>query len=379
MTVLDRMYFAAYLRNFLIVLSCLLGLYMVVDLFMNLNDFTKDKGGVMDVLAHVGGYYSVQIALIFDRLGELVTLAAAVFTVAWMQRNNELLPQLSAGVPTRRVIRPVILGAVVTTLLVPLNSELYIPAVADQLTVPRDDPDRKKPTQVRGAYDPNTKDHIVGDSAGREAPGPTDPPDRPVLTVYRFEYTSAAERTGEPVHLSAARAVYVPPDTPGKKRAGGWELYTTTPEEPKGRLPENVDHVGPGRYFVRTTELDFDAVTRRHSWYLYAATDALWASLNKGTTAKQSGVAVLFHTRLTRPLVGLILVVLGLGVVLKDQNRHVFISAGLCLLMAAVFYACLQGAKYLGDQDLLPAPLAAWLPVLVFGPLALALFDAIHT
>jgi lipopolysaccharide export system permease protein len=376
---LDRMLLASYVRNFVIVLSCLLGLYVVVDLFMNLNDFTKDKGGLRDVLAHVSGYYSVQLSLIFDRLGELVTLAAAVFTVAWMQRNNELLPLLSAGVPTRRVIRPVFLGALLTLSLTPLNSELYIPAVADQLTVPRDDPDRRKPTQVRGAYDPNTKEHVVGDAATRQKPGPDDPPDRPVLTVLGFEYTSGAERTGEPVHLTAAKAVYVPPDAPGKDRTGGWELYNARPEEPRQKLPENVTHVGLRRYFVETTELDFDAVTRRHSWHQYAPTDQLWEELNRGTRAKQSAVAVLFHMRLTRPLVGFILVTLGLAVILLDQNRHVFISAGLCLVMAAVFYGCVQGAKYLGDQDILPAPLAAWLPVMVFGPLAMALFDAIHT
>ena len=43
MTILDRMFFANFLRNFAIVLVCLLSLYLVVDLFMNLNDFTKDK------------------------------------------------------------------------------------------------------------------------------------------------------------------------------------------------------------------------------------------------------------------------------------------------------------------------------------------------
>jgi lipopolysaccharide export system permease protein len=379
MNTLDRLFFAAYVRNFLIVLSCLLGLYVVVDLFMNLNDFTANKSGVADVLNHVAGYYAVQISVIFDRLGELVTLAAAVFTVAWMQRNNELLPQLSAGVPTRRVIFPVLLGALLTSALAPLNSELYIPAVAEQLTVPRDDPDRRKPTQVRGAYDPNTKDHIVGESAARERPGPTDPPDRPVLTVLKFEYTSSPDRTGEPIHLAAARAVYVPTGTPGKERTGGWELYSTKPDEPKQRLPDNVTFISPGWYFVQTTELDYEAVTRRQVWHQYSSTAGLWEALNRGTTAKQNAVAVLFHMRLTRPLMGMVLVVLGLAVILKDQNRHVFISAGLCLLTAAAFYGCVQGAKYLGDQDILPAPLAAWVPVMLFGPFAVALFDAVHT
>jgi lipopolysaccharide export system permease protein len=35
--------------------------------------------------------------------------------------------------------------------------------------------------------------------------------------------------------------------------------------------------------------------------------------------------------------------------------------------------------KSLGDNDLLAPALAAWLPVLVFGPLSLVMFDAVHT
>jgi lipopolysaccharide export system permease protein len=33
----------------------------------------------------------------------------------------------------------------------------------------------------------------------------------------------------------------------------------------------------------------------------------------------------------------------------------------------------------LGDNDILGPALSAWLPVLFFGPLALVLFDAVHT
>jgi lipopolysaccharide export system permease protein len=86
-----------------------------------------------------------------------------------------------------------------------------------------------------------------------------------------------------------------------------------------------------------------------------------------------------FHQRLVRPLNGLVLAVFGLAVILKDQNRHVFISAGLCLILAVVFSAVVFGAKYLGDQEMLWPALAAWVPVMVFGPLAFVLLDAIHT
>jgi lipopolysaccharide export system permease protein len=92
-----------------------------------------------------------------------------------------------------------------------------------------------------------------------------------------------------------------------------------------------------------------------------------------------SSVAVVFHMRLTRPVLGMILVFMGLSVILRDQNRNVFISAGLCLVLCAGFFAILFACKYLGDYEHLSPALAAWLPVLGFGPLSFVMFDAVHT
>ena len=78
-------------------------------------------------------------------------------------------------------------------------------------------------------------------------------------------------------------------------------------------------------------------------------------------------------------VVGMLLVVMGLSIILRDQTRHVFISAGLCLAMCAVFFAVVFGGKFLGTGDYVSPALAAWLPVLIFGPLSVALYDAIHT
>ena len=81
-------------------------------------------------------------------------------------------------------------------------------------------------------------------------------------------------------------------------------------------------------------------------------------------------MAVLFHMRLTRPVLGMLLVVMGLGVILQNPNRKVFISAGLCLVLCAVFFAACFLFKHLGDNEYLTPALAAWVPVLVFGPKA---------
>src|SRR3954453_24259855 len=100
MKLLDRVLFGAYVKAYLLCLVSLLSLYVVIDLFTKLDDLTNHVQGLSAVLRYLGTYYGYQVIRIFDQLCEAIVLLAAMFTVAWVQRNNELLPLLSAGVPT---------------------------------------------------------------------------------------------------------------------------------------------------------------------------------------------------------------------------------------------------------------------------------------
>src|SRR5262249_36277167 len=123
MHLLDRQLIRGYLKSYLVCLVSLLSLYVVVDLFTNIDDFAEHHQGLVPVLKHIGLYYGFKVAQIFDRLSEAIVLLAAMFTVAWMQRCNELIPLLSAGVSTHRVVRPVLFSASAMLILGVLNQE----------------------------------------------------------------------------------------------------------------------------------------------------------------------------------------------------------------------------------------------------------------
>jgi lipopolysaccharide export system permease protein len=364
MTTLDRQLFFGYFRSYMIVLTSLLSLYVIVDLFTNLDDFSG-RGGLVSMIRHIGTYYGYRIAQIFDKLSEAISLLAAVFTVSWMQRSNELLPQLSAGVSTRRVIRPVILGALITIAMGPINQEFIIPQIADALTTPRNDPEARRAVEIRGAFD-GTGIHYEGVNAYR--------------AEKRVEWVSVTfpeAGAGGMLHLSAAEAVFSPPQD--SEPSGVWTLYRTTPATIEGPLPATLEPVSPGVFRLRLRDLDFETLTRGAQWYAFASTPGLLDILARPDPRRQAAVAVLFHSRLVRPAVGLVLVLLGLGVILGNQNRHVIVNVGLCVAMCAAYYATIYASKYLGDQDFIAPVLAAWLPVLIFGPLVVVLLDAVHT
>jgi lipopolysaccharide export system permease protein len=363
MSTLDRLYFISYIRSYFIVLTSLLSLYIIVDLFTNLDDFSK--GGLAESVKHILNYYAAHISKIFNQMSEAISLIGAMFTVAWMQRSNELLPQLSAGISTRRVIRPILLGCMLTLALGPLNQEYFIPSVATELQKPRDDPNQERAIEVRGAFD----------SSGMHVEGFVGYPRE--KKVLEMSVTFPEGGPSGVAHLTAREAYYIAPT--GEPGTGGWKLVQTTPEIMDGQLPPYLERMSSGIYFLKTRDVDFDSITRTGSWFLYASTPKLRELLKNPDSRRQPGIAVVFHMRLTRPLIGIMLVLMGLGVILRDQNKNVFINVGMCLVLCAVFYAAVYGCKYLGENDLLSPALAAWLPVLLFGPFAFVMFDSIHT
>ncbi len=362
---IDRQLFINFVKSYLICLISLLSLYIVVDLFNNMDEFAQIKGGWRNILEHMGLYYAVQTTFIFDRLAEAIALLAAVFTIAWMQRNNEMLPILSAGVSTRRVVLPVLVGSCAMILVNLANQEFLIPTLGS-IPVNRGDPSLEKGIEAAGNNDSNGIWVIPRKAIRRE------------LKLEELDIViPAAVADGNVVWLKASDGIYVPPN--GTPRSGGWVLTQAKDSNPgPWSRRDTLELIDPGKYFLHT-DLDFDRLTRERNWFQKASTWRILMELNSTDSNKLATMAVFFHMRLTRPVLGMILVVMGLSVVLRDQNRNVFIGAGFCMVLGACFYALCMASKYLGDQEILSPALAAWLPVFLFGPVAFVLFDAVHT
>src|SRR5262249_15161062 len=138
------------------------------------------------------------------------------FTVAWMQRNNEQVPLLAAGMSTRRIVLPVLCCATGMLSLTVLNQELLLPQIAHRLYFDRDDPGGDKELTVKGAYDTKNGIHVEGDRASR-----------PNRLIHPFRCTIPEGLAGNLVHLTAAEARYHPTGP----RQGYWEMTGTRPAD----------------------------------------------------------------------------------------------------------------------------------------------------
>src|SRR5262249_24801215 len=256
--------------------------------------------------------------------------------------------------------------------LATLNQELLIPRFSHLLALSRDDPRGEREVGVQAGYEPNGI-CLWGTWARRRD-----------QTVFEFSCSiKPPVAQGNPITLRAKEARYIPPTPDQMPRTGGWLLSDATPAELEHWDRTDVlEQISPTKYFLHTEAVDFEMVTRnQQKWFYLAPTWRIYRELGKPGIDRMrvAPMAVLFHMRLTRPLLGMILVFLGLSVILRDQNRNVFISAGLCLALCAAFFAACFACQQLGDKNFVSPPLAAWLPVIIFGPMAFVMFDAIHT
>ena len=362
---IDRLMIVGYFKSYIICLFSLLMLYIVVDMFMNLDEFVNQgSAGLQVVAVRIASWYGYRIPTLFDRLCEAIVLLAAMFTVALMQRNNEQVPLLSAGVSTQRIVSPVLCCASLMLTLTILNQEMLIPRISHQLANDRSDPGGEKESTVRGGFEPNEV-HIEGERAIRKN-----------LTIKKFRVMIPEKVGGNMLHITAEEARFHP--SPGDAPRGKWEMTGCSPRNLES-IPGILEVRDDSRYFLYTKAIDFDAMVRDPKWFTLASTRRLYQELQRPESTRLAAIAVMFHARLTRPILGMVLVLMGLSVILLDQTRNVIISAGFCLVLCGGFFAVIYTCKMLGDNEILSPALAAWLPVVGFGPFSLVLFDAVQT
>ncbi|MEM6313803.1 MAG: LptF/LptG family permease, partial [Planctomycetota bacterium] len=139
MTTLDRYVLGSFFKNYAISLFVLTGLYIVLDMVFQFDEFAVDDDssegvlGAGEVIWAIASFYFFKAFLFFTQLAAVIPVVAAAFTLMRMSRFNEMTAVLAAGVPLLRVAAPIALSAVVMTFVVLVNHELVIPKMIPQL------------------------------------------------------------------------------------------------------------------------------------------------------------------------------------------------------------------------------------------------------
>ena len=280
---------------------------------------------------------------------------------------------MAAGVSRIRVVLPVIIAVAAISLVSAANRELLIPRYRGQLSRRPQNPLGDQPQSLDPRYDGQTNVLLGGRSTFA---------DRQRIEGPDFRLPPALNQYG--TKLTADDAYYRPPQG---NRPGGYLFLGV--REPKhldtrsslfldGRpvliTPRDApEWLKPDECFL-VSDVDFDQLAGIDTFKQLASTAELIRGLRNTSLDYGADVRVAIHARFVQPLLDITLLFLGLPLVVTRESRNVFLAMGVCMAVTTAFTLVVLAARYVGEISYLLSPaLAAWVPLMIFIPLAVGL------
>ncbi len=374
-TIIDRYMLRQFVQVLVICFLSLIGLYIVIDAFGHLDhfvDYAEDHGNLLTILA---SYYAYRGIAFFDRTSGVLTLVAVMFTVTWIQRHHEMTALLAAGITRKRVLRPVLIAAIGVSLMAAANREVVMPSIRQHLATDSKNLGGQQQSLMQARFDSN--DILIG--------GDKIIPSEQKITNANFVLPRGLDRYGK--QLTATEARFLPAN--GGLPSGYLLTGVTQPKSllkqpslmidnaPVVFTPTDYDWLQGNQLFV-VSSLSFEFLAAGTTWRDFASTPEMIRELRNPSTDLGADVRVAIHNRFMQPFLDTTLLFLGLPFVITRTNRNPFLAIGLCLAVVGVFMCVVLGCQSLGSNGWLAPPLAAWLPLIIFAPLAAGMSDSLR-
>jgi lipopolysaccharide export system permease protein len=376
MGTIDRYLLRQFFKTFVICYVSLTGLVIVVDAFTNLDGFIRAAEETGNLYSLLVSFYSFRTLMFFDRTAGLLALVSAMFTVAWLQRHNEMTALQAAGLSRIRIVTPLIVAAAIISVFSAANREIVIPRFRDQLARRPQDPVGARAQDLQPRYDDRTDIFFQGKATYRNG-----------KRIEKPNLLLPTELRRDGKHVRAENAYY---RSPQEGRPGGYLFEgVTEPKEidslPALRLADGTvvmytrrdapDWLKRDECFV-VSELTFDQLTGGEAFRQFSSTGELIGALHNSSLGYGADVRVAVHTRVVNPLMDITLFFLGLPLVVSHTNRNVFVAIGLCTAVTTVFLLVVIGFQHLGSMGLVTPALAAWAPLVISIPVAVGLSES---
>lgn len=361
---LDRYLLKLFLVNYVLALSTLISLYVVLDLFLNLDEFTEAGKPVLQVAANIASYYIYNIPLYFSQLSGVIVLFAACFTLARMQRQNEVTAVLASGTSLYRLVMPLAFGAIGMNVLLVLDQEVLIPQVAPKLARSRDDIEGQRVSEVWFVRDGESR--LISAMAFKQS-------DRKIKGMIIMELRPNGQ-LGDVI--TADKASW-------DEQRHGWQLergIRTKAVSDLGDVLTSAHAAKKVPEFFYATDLTPEELKLRQTaqWSQFLSVRQLLELESRGDI-QPAQTAQIKHSRFTLPINNMILLLLGLSCFMTRLPGSVLTQGGKALGLCSVsFLIAFAGQQLVGSLSVSPA-LPAWLPIFIFGPLSVVLLDNVKT
>ncbi len=325
MKIIDKYIVRAFLWNYLISLCVMMSLYIIIDLYMNLDEFLKNSDPALRVVANIVSYYGCNLFVYFSQLAGLITIVAAATTLARMQRSNELPAMLASGMSLYRVAAPLIVMSLLMNGLWIVDQEFVIPGIADKLARPRDDAEGLRAYQVWFVPDGN------GGLLSALNYSPASKKIRHMLVIRRSPEGSLKEV------ITAEMADWDP-------TAKVWDLTRgrSYPDMPfaSNDPARQQTQIRPRSVAVYNGGLNPKELMYRQSaqWTDFLSLRQI-SQMQKQELGPQTRLAKVKHSRVTTPIMNVIMLIIGIYAFLHRHPRPIVNDATISLVLSGFVFA----------------------------------------
>ncbi len=367
MKILDRYIMKSFLIGYAIAFCVLIGLWVIVDLFVNLDEFAEQSDrGIWSISMHIATFYGLHATVYFRDLAGVITVVAAVFSLGRMVHDNELVAIIASGVSAQRIVVPILGLALFSTVLWVGDQELLIPSISAKLARGHGDLPGEEYFKVNFLSDGNGS--LI---CARAFFVKTATLDKPAIITRRVTDTPGIwEVTG---WISADKARF-------NETTGEWDLdngmFVNAPPQndrqvvrsyrSPGLLPKNIPVICESEYKSLFSSRGLSALAAQRT--------------------RIQEVAEIYsqrHFRITEPIINLTMLLVSLPVLIcrdpKTMKSAILVSFALTIACFVATFVC----KMLSTEVVLAGrvmpELWAWLPVFIFLPIAFIELDTMRT
>ena len=346
MTIVDKYLAREILKSLLIVLTVVVGLYIIVEFFNKADNFMEAGLPISRLLR----YLQLKLPQIITQITPVGILLAILIAFGLMNKNNEIIALKSGGVSVYYLLRPVLSIAVFLSILLFCLSEIVVPITVSQANKIWLMEVKNKPTLT-------SKQKNIWIKGNR--------------AIYFIQYFNPQNHSISGVILNffdndfkLSRRVDA---NRGSYTKGEWVFYDSM---------EQVLDTETGNYKVqfhaqKAEDVDFlpEDLMRAFKKSEEMNIAELFRYIREVESEGYDATAfrVDFYARFAYPILSIIVCVMGIGIAVKRKSREgPSVSIAFGALLVFVYWVFHSFCLSLGYGGMLPPVISAWISNLIF-------------
>lgn len=352
-TQIDRYIIFQFVKNFLFALLCFILIFILVDLFENLDKFIDNKLSFMAVL----NYYLYFIPEIIKLITPIAVLLATLFTAGRMVNFNETIAVKNAGISLVRFMMPFLaMGVVVTSISLYFNNWIVPEANKKKFFIERNQLGKNKNVVgLNKLYFQDSKNQLIlidqfkeTDLTANKVSIQLYNPDSLNMMIKRVDADQMKWDSSKWVLINAAERNF----SPGKEELKSYSRIQVSEITGLNRI-----NLVPNQ--ITRKQLKPDEMN-------YGELEEFIESLKKGgqDTNRQ---LVDFYSKISFAFASLIIVIFGISISTGSKRRKgLALQFGISILVSFVYLGFIKISQSFGYNGDLNPMLTAWLANIAF-------------